>query len=36
MLSADRLINTLQNTWLLRDSAAPAGKQGFINGDSYE
>jgi phospholipid/cholesterol/gamma-HCH transport system substrate-binding protein len=36
MLSADRLINSLQNTWLLRDSTTPAGKQGFISGDSYE
>jgi phospholipid/cholesterol/gamma-HCH transport system substrate-binding protein len=36
MLSTDRLINSLQNTWLLRNSAAPAGKQGFIRGDSYE
>ena len=36
MLSTDRLINSLQNTWLLRDSSAPAGKQDFINGDSHE
>ena len=36
MLSTDRLINSLQNTWLLRDSTAPAVKQGFISGDSHE
>ena len=36
MLSTDRLINSLQNTWLLRDSKAQAGKQGFIRGDSHE
>lgn len=36
MLSTDRLINSLQNTWLLRDSTAPAGKHDFIPGDSHE
>jgi phospholipid/cholesterol/gamma-HCH transport system substrate-binding protein len=36
MFSADRLINSLQNTWLLRDSTAPDGKQNFIRGDSHE
>jgi phospholipid/cholesterol/gamma-HCH transport system substrate-binding protein len=36
MLSTDRLINSLQNTWLLRDSSAPAAGQGFIRGDSHE
>ena len=36
MLSTDRLINSLQNTWLLRDKTAPTGKQGFIRGDSHE
>jgi len=36
MFSTDRLINSLQNTWLLRDSSAPARKQDFINGDSHE
>jgi len=36
MFSTDRLINSLQNTWLLRDSSAPAGRQEFIRGDSYE
>jgi phospholipid/cholesterol/gamma-HCH transport system substrate-binding protein len=36
MLSTDRLINSLQNTWLLRDTSSTAGKQGFITGDSHE
>lgn len=36
MFSTDRLINSLQNTWLLRGSSAPAGQQDFIRGDSYE
>jgi phospholipid/cholesterol/gamma-HCH transport system substrate-binding protein len=36
MLSTDRLINSLQNTWLLRDSTAPVSKQNFIRGDSHE
>ena len=36
MFSTDRLINSLQNTWLLRDSSAPAVRQNFIRGDSYE
>jgi len=36
MFSTDRLLNSLQNTWLLRDTTAPAGTQGFINGDSHE
>jgi phospholipid/cholesterol/gamma-HCH transport system substrate-binding protein len=36
MFSTDRLINSLQNTWLLRDSSAPAVRQDFIRGDSYE
>jgi len=36
MFSTDRLLNSLQNTWLLRDSSVPPAKQGFINGDSYE
>ena len=36
LLSTDRLINSLQNTWLLRDTAVPAGKQDFISGDSHE
>lgn len=36
MFSTDRLINSLQNTWLLRDSATPARKQDFIGGDSHE
>jgi len=36
MLSTDRLINSLQNSWLLRDSTPPAVKQDFITGDSHE
>ena len=36
MLSTDRLINSLQNSWLLRDSSVPAKKQDFITGDSHE
>jgi hypothetical protein len=36
MLSTDRLINSLQNSWLLRDSSVPARKQDFITGDSHE
>ncbi|QEM68470.1 MCE family protein [Geobacter sp. FeAm09] len=36
MFSTDKLLNSLQNTWLLRDSSPPAGNQLFIRGDSYE
>jgi phospholipid/cholesterol/gamma-HCH transport system substrate-binding protein len=36
MFSTDRLLNSLQNTWLLRDQGVPSGKQGFIPGDSHE
>jgi phospholipid/cholesterol/gamma-HCH transport system substrate-binding protein len=36
MFSTERLVNSLQNTWLLRDTATPAGKLIFINGDSHE
>lgn len=36
MLGTDRLINSMQNIWLLRDSALPASGQVFIRGDSYE
>jgi phospholipid/cholesterol/gamma-HCH transport system substrate-binding protein len=36
MFSSDRLINSLQNSWLLRDNSAPAGRREFIHGDSYE
>ena len=36
MFSADRLLNSLQNNWLLRDRSAPAARQDFIRGDSYE
>lgn len=36
MFSTNRLINSLQNTWLLRDNSAPAARQDLIRGDSYE
>jgi phospholipid/cholesterol/gamma-HCH transport system substrate-binding protein len=36
MFSSDRLINSLQNSWLLRDNSAPAGRRDLIPGDSYE
>ena len=36
MLSTDRLLNSLQNTWLLRDASVPVAGQGFIRGDSHE
>ncbi len=36
MFSTDRLLNSLQNTWLLRDNSAADGRQNFIRGDSYE
>lgn len=36
MFSTDRLLNSLQNTWLLRDNSTPAIRQDFIRGDSYE
>ncbi len=36
MFSTDRLINSLQNNWLLRDNSAPAQRQDFIRGDSHE
>jgi len=36
LLSTDRLINSINNIWLFRDSSSPAGKQLFIRGDSYE
>jgi len=36
MLSTDRLINSLQNTWLLRDSTTPDTRQDLIRGDSHE
>jgi phospholipid/cholesterol/gamma-HCH transport system substrate-binding protein len=36
MLSTDRLVNSLQNTWLLRDTTVPAGNKGLISGDSHE
>ena len=37
LLSTDRLLNSIQNIWLFRDSASSTGKQQlFIRGDSYE
>jgi phospholipid/cholesterol/gamma-HCH transport system substrate-binding protein len=36
MLSTDRLINSLQNTWLLRGSSPSPINQGITSGDSYE
>lgn len=36
MLSTDRLINSLQNTWLLRAPAVSADRQDLIPGDSHE
>ena len=36
MFSTDRLLNSLQNIWLLRGSSAPDVRQDFIHGDSYE
>jgi phospholipid/cholesterol/gamma-HCH transport system substrate-binding protein len=36
MFSTDRLMNSLQNTWLLRDNNAPPTRPEFIRGDSYE
>ncbi len=36
MFGADRLINSLQNIWLLRDSSTPAVRKDLIRGDSYE
>jgi phospholipid/cholesterol/gamma-HCH transport system substrate-binding protein len=36
LLSTDNLINSLQNSWLLRSSTAPAAKRAFISGDSHE
>jgi len=36
MFSTDRLMKSLQNTWLLRDNSAAEGRQNFIRGDSYE
>lgn len=36
MFSTDRLLNSLQNSWLLRDNSIPATRQDFIRGDSYE
>lgn len=36
MYSTDRLLNSLQNTWLLRDNSTATGRQDLIRGDSYE
>jgi len=36
MFSADRLINSIQNSWLLRDASSQTSGPGFIRGDSYE
>lgn len=36
LLSSDKLINSIQNIWLLRDKGQPATNQPFIRGDSYE
>lgn len=36
MFSTNRLLNSLQNTWLLRDNTVPQGNQKLIRGDSYE
>lgn len=36
MFSTDRLLNSLQNTWLLRDESQPAGRSLLIQGDSHE
>lgn len=36
MFSTNRLINSLQNTWLLRDNSTPVTRQDLIRGDSYE
>lgn len=36
MFSTDKLINSIQNTWLLRDSSPPSGNRMFIKGGSYE
>lgn len=36
MLSSDRLVNSIRNVWLFRDSSTPADNKLFIRGDSYE
>ncbi len=36
MLSTDRLVNSIQNTWLFRDGPSTANSPLFIRGDSYE
>lgn len=36
MLSTDRLINSMQNTWLLRSNVPTTGDKLFIRGDSHE
>lgn len=36
MLSTDRLVNSLRNSWLIRESVPASGDREFIRGDSYE
>jgi phospholipid/cholesterol/gamma-HCH transport system substrate-binding protein len=36
LLSTDRLINSIQNIWLFRNSSQPTGGRHFIRGDSHE
>lgn len=36
LLSTDRLINSMQNIWLFRNSSQQSGGQQFIRGDSHE
>jgi phospholipid/cholesterol/gamma-HCH transport system substrate-binding protein len=36
LLSTNRLLNSMQNIWLFRDTSQPAGGTRFIRGDSHE
>ena len=36
LLSTDRLINSIQNIWLFKDTSQSAGGRQFIRGDSHE
>ena len=36
LLSTDRLINSIQNIWLFRNTPQPTGGRQFISGDSHE
>jgi phospholipid/cholesterol/gamma-HCH transport system substrate-binding protein len=36
LLSTDRLINSIQNIWLFRNTSQPSGPRQFIRGDSHE